>query len=140
MKSHPKRKNIFFPRGFQLRYAFLVAGSLGVLLLFAGFHGFFIASSMLPTDVFQEYKPHLINSTLRLFVVGFLYITVVTLAATFLSHRTVGPTERLEKDINDIAKSKSQDPKLYVREGDELDGVVKAINNLIRSIKGRQRK
>ncbi|OVE76520.1 hypothetical protein BVX98_05945 [bacterium F11] len=130
----PKRTKIFFPRGFQLRYAFLVGGSLTVLLVFAGFHGIFIATSSLPREAWENFKPLLLDSTWRLFLVGFLYIVVVTIAATFLSHRTVGPTERLEEEIKKIADTKDPVQPIQIREGDELDGLVHAINKLIKRL------
>jgi len=125
-----KRTKIFFMRGFQLRYTFLVAGSLGVLLLFAGFHGFFVAASALPVEAWEGFRPELIDSTWRLFAVGLLYVSVVTMAAVFLSHKSVGPMGRLQEELNAIAESGGK-KKLTVREGDELEELVASINKVM---------
>jgi len=94
-----------------------------------------MTTTALSPEAFEELKPQLLNSTWRLFLVGFLYVVVVTTAATFLSHRTVGPTTRLEKEIKKIANSKSSLEPLSIREGDELEGMVSAVNELIDRMK-----
>lgn len=88
--SAPNRRLIFSFHGFQWRFAALVAGSMTVLLLFAGLHGLFVAKLVLPQDVSQQIQPALVASTLRVFLIGSLYIAVVTVAAAFLSHTGVG--------------------------------------------------
>jgi hypothetical protein len=134
--SAPKRKKIFTSHGFQWRFAALVAGSLTVLLLFTGLHGLFIAQLVLPEDISQQIRPVLAQSTLRIFLVGVVYIGVVTLAAVFLSHRTVGPLGRLEEDLRRLADSNEPIEPLKVREGDGLEGLVNAVNRLIARLKG----
>ena len=126
-----ERSKIFVGRRFQLRYAFLVAGSLGVLLLFTGFHGFFIAITSLPQDVLTKFKPILLSSTLRLFFVGTIYIGVVTIAALFLSHRSSGPMRRLESELDHMAKGNSEIKPFHLRKGDELEEFMKALNRLL---------
>ena len=68
------------------------------------------------------------------FLVGIIYIAVVTLASIFLSHRTVGPLGRVESDLRRLADSEHRPEPLKVREGDELEGIVTAINRLISRI------
>jgi hypothetical protein len=134
--SAPKRKKIFVSHGFQWRFAALVAGSLTVLLLFTGLHGLFVAQLVLPEDVAQQVRPVLAQSTIRVFLVGAVYIAVVTLAAVFLSHRTVGPLGRLEEDLNHLAESPDEPEPIKVREGDGLEGLVSAVNRLMERLKG----
>lgn len=133
--SAPKRKKIFVSSGFQWRFAALVAGSLTVLLLFTGLHGLFVAQMVLPDDISQQIRPVLEQSTMRIFLVGAIYIGVVTVAAVFLSHRTVGPLGRLEDDLERLAESKEAPEPLKIREGDELEGLVKSLNRLIERMK-----
>ena len=123
--------------GFQWRFAALVAGSLTVLLLFTGLHGLFVAQLVLPNEVSRQIRPVLVQSTLRVFLVGAIYIAVVTLAAVFLSHRTVGPLGRLEEDLNRLAEGGEELEPLKVREGDGLESLVSAINRLIERLKGK---
>lgn len=122
-------------RGFQLRYVSLVSGSLLVLLVFAGFHGASIAQSSLSAEAMALFRPVLQESTWRLFMVGILYIAVVTLSAIFLSHRAVGPVHRLEEDIRKFVDAPKDAHPLKVREGDELAGLTDAINKLIERVK-----
>jgi hypothetical protein len=117
--------------GFQWRIAALVAGSLAVLLLFTGLHGLFVVKLALPEEVVQQIHPMLLRSTGRIFLVGALYIAVVTLAAVFLSHRTVGPLGRIEGDLRRLADSVQDPEPLKIREGDELEELVKSLNRLI---------
>jgi methyl-accepting chemotaxis protein len=132
----PKRKKIFLYPGFQVRYAALVAGALLVMLLFAGFHAFFVARTALSPTALKEFEPILETSTWRLFAVGLMYIAVVTIAAIFISHRIVGPAQRLEEEIAKIAESTQPIEPLHVREGDEFEGLVGAINKLVEKVRG----
>lgn len=113
-----------------------MAGSLVVLLFFAGFHAVFVANTSLPPEILEQFRPALVGSTWRLFIVGLMYIGVVALAAVFLSHRIVGPTHRLEEQIIKIAESQSPPDEIQVREGDEFEGLVGAINKLVKQVKG----
>ena len=82
--------------------------------------------------------PEIQASTIRLVVVGLLYITVVTLGAVFLSHRALGPLGRLEQELHDMAQSNVMVTELKVREGDDLEQVVNGINDLIRRQRTKQ--
>lgn len=126
----PKRKKIFFFRGFQLRYASLVSGSLLVLLIFSVGHSLFMLQSYAPVDASSDFIAHVHKASMRLLLVGLLYIIVVTLAAIFISHRTVGPAYRIEQEIRDITQ-KDQPHPLHIRAGDEFEGLVGAINELL---------
>jgi len=130
-----KRRTVFFIRGFQLRYTLLVAGSLLALLLFSGLHGIFMTQMTLPPDVMESFQPILWASTGRLFVAGIIFIAVVVLAAIFLSHRAVGPTMRLEEEIRRMAAASQPSHSLKVREGDEFETLVDAINLLLEKIR-----
>jgi len=91
-----------------------------VLLLFTGLHGLFVAKLILPQEIAQQIQPMFAASTLRLFVVGVIYIAVVTLAAAFLSHKAVGPVGRLEDDLRRLVGSPEPPGGLTVREGTVL--------------------
>lgn len=108
-------------RGFQLRYVALVAGSLLVMLMIAGAHTLYLGRN----------DATLQAATLRFFLVGVLYVLVVTVAAVFLSHRAVGPTRRIEEELRAIAEDKTKPHALKVREGDDFEGLVTAINRFL---------
>ena len=129
-----RRKKILFLKGFQLRYTMMVVGSLFVMLMFAGFHGVYVAQSALPEDAYLKFSDALQESTIRLFVVGLLYIAVLALAAIFLSHRTLGPTARIEEEIHGMLESDKIEP-LKIRTGDDFEGLISSINKIIRKLK-----
>jgi len=122
----------------QLRYALLVAGSLSVLLLFTGFHALFAIKQVLPPDMATQIAPALAASSFRVFVVGVLYIGVVTLAAVFLSHRAVGPLGRLEDEIRRMRESPEVQLPLKTRSGDDLEPLINELNGLIEKIRGQR--
>ncbi len=134
----PKRKKIFFFRGFQLRYSMLVAGSLLVLLCFTGFHALFMIQSYLPPSALATFQPMIQSSTLRLFAVGIVYICVVTMAAIFLSHRTVGPTERIEEELRKMIDSGGASHPIHIREGDEFESLVETINAWVDNVQAKK--
>ena len=122
-------------RGFQLRYSALVAGSLVVLLVFSSLHSLYVAKAVLPADVSDRIWHTLTQSSIRLFFVGLFYIGVVTVAAVFLSHRITGPAFRLEQEIRGMVSSPDGIKPLKIRQGDELEGVVEAVNELVSRVK-----
>lgn len=122
-----------------MRYTALVFGSLALLLIFASLHWLYWARATLSKEAFELIWPALKASTVRLFVVGGLYISVVSVAAVFLSHRLVGPASRLEKDLRTISKTPEKANMLHVRSSDELEGVVEAINDLIANLQQQQK-
>lgn len=116
----------------------LVAGSLSVLLLFAAFHAAYVARNALTPEAFEAFRPALMTATWRLILVGVMYIGVVTLASVFLSHRIVGPTQRLEREILKIAEGTASENEIHVRDGDEFEGLVGAINKLVVKVRGKK--
>jgi hypothetical protein len=117
----------------------LVAGSLLVMLIIAGAHTFYLGRSLSVDDVAQ-YTPVVQASMFRFFIVGFFYVVVVTIAAIFLSHRAVGPTRRIEEELNDIVENKSGAHQIKVREGDDFEGLIGAINRVLEKALHVQRK
>lgn len=89
-----------------------------------------------PMGLIDAVWPELQSATVRLVLVGLLYVGVVTLAAAFLSHRLMGPLGRLEEEIKRVAESTGETSPIKLREGDDLEPVVDAINELVRKVKG----
>ncbi len=118
----------------------LVAGSLVVLLAFTGVHAIFIAQNYLPADIYAAFYPVLKSSTWRLCTVGAMYIGVVTMAAMFISHRMVGPAHRLADQIRRQTDAGHKGEMLKVRDGDELEDLVQAINMYIENSNGVHKK
>jgi hypothetical protein len=105
---------------------------LAVLLLFTALHGLVMVQRVVPSDILSGYWPEFQASTIRLVVVGIMYIAVVSLGAVFLSHRAMGPLGRLEEELHNMTATDGPISELKVREGDDLEQVVHGINELIR--------
>jgi len=75
----PKRRRLLVLWGPQIRYGALVCGALLVLLIFTGFHAYYLVQSLLPESQFAALAGEVKTSTIRLFAVGFLYIVVIGL-------------------------------------------------------------
>ncbi len=118
-------------RGFQIRYVGLVAGSLLVLLIIAGAHTFYLGRMFSADESARQFAPLIEASMFRFFIVGAFYVAVVTIAAVFLSHRAVGPTRRIEEELNQIVEHKEGAHLLKVRDGDDFEGLVGAINRIL---------
>jgi methyl-accepting chemotaxis protein len=52
-----------------------------------------------------------------------------------LSHRFVGPLERLEKEIDRVARSGDYTKRLRVRKKDDIRAVAEAVNRLLDRMK-----
>lgn len=102
------------------------------MLVFSGLHGLFVIKNVPLADSTFQIRAMLQESTWRLFLVGSLYIVVMTLAAMFLSHRAVGPLARLEDELRELSDD-SSDRYLKVREGDELENLVGEINKVLKT-------
>lgn len=94
----------------------------------------------LDPEVYANFKGVLQSSTVRLFLVGAIYIAVFTLAAIFLSHRAVGPVHRVEEQIRDMVSNETDIQSLHIREGDEFESLIESINLLIDKQSGKIKK
>lgn len=97
----------------------------------------FVSKSNLPYDQFVSFLPALRASTWRLFSVGLVFTFVMTMAAIFISHRAVGPLQRLEDEIRQHLDSDKPVGQFKVREGDDLEDLIALLNKLISKIHSR---
>ena len=56
-----------------------------------------------------------------------------------VSHKVVGPIERLEHEIKHIAESGNYTKRIHLRENDELKPVANAINRLMDRLEGKHK-
>src|SRR5262249_20833282 len=99
--------------------------------MFAALHGIVLIKAVHGDPLSDAGRAFMVASTWRLCWVGLLYIGVMTLAAMFLSHRMVGPLERLEDELYARAEKREFKKPLFVREGDELESLINAINQFL---------
>ncbi len=56
-----------------------------------------------------------------------------------LSHRFVGPLERLEKELHRISRHNDYTKRIKVRKYDDIKPVADAINNLLDNVEGKNK-
>jgi len=122
-------------KGFQLRFGALVFGSLLILLVFTGFHAFFLFKQLLPSSLMSELLPGIKSSTVRLFFAGAVYTCVVTLASLFMTHSVSGPAERLREEISSFKGVADLSRTLRIRKGDGLEGLANSLNDLLQTLR-----
>ena len=59
---------------------------------------------------------------------------LLILWGVFLSHKFVGPLDRLESEIEAMVRKKDFSGRLKVRRGDDVEGVVRSINRLLEKV------
>lgn len=91
--------------------------------------------SHIPPEVLAEFQPVFRQSMARFILVGAIYIIVITLAAVFLSHRTVGPAYRIEQELRKRLESNSEPGPLKIRHGDDFEPLITTINQLIEKLR-----
>jgi len=62
-----------------------------------------------------------------------LLMPIIIIVSMFLSHKTVGPLTRLERNIRAVSEGNLQ-MRLKVRKGDALFGLTQAINEMLESV------
>jgi len=102
-----------------------------VMMVFAAFYICYAMQTLVPSEVRAGIETGFKQSIERFVLVGIIYVIVFTIAAIFLSHRLVGPTHRIEEELRRIADSNQSFEPLQVREGDEFEGLIHAINKVL---------
>jgi methyl-accepting chemotaxis protein len=65
-------------------------------------------------------------------------VVVLLLWGIFLSHKFLGPLERLEREIHRIAESRDCTKRLRVRRSDAIKPIADAINRLLDSVEKKR--
>lgn len=130
-----RRERIVINRPFQWRVVGLVAGSmLSALLLFGAFAWFQYRVLRRALTEYPELLESLNGQTLYYgSVIGSAFLLLLALSVLLsirITHRVVGPVNRLRDEL-ELMRKKDSVSVLAVRDDDELDDLVKAINRLI---------
>ena len=135
-----RRKKIFANKQVQLKYLILLVVSMAVPLLFViGCLYYLIFSIMaeqlgIPESIAYNLFP-VVKKINTILAVGLppLFLLLIWWG-TVLSHRFVGPLERIEKELNKVAHSQDFSHRVRLRKNDDVKPIADAINKLLDSL------
>jgi len=79
---------------------------------------------------------HKINLLLLIGIPPIFFLLIIW--GVFLSHQFVGPLDRLEAEIDSMARNKDYSKRLTVRKDDDVKGVIHAVNRLLNRIQNKE--
>ena len=129
MKEY-SRKNFIRRRGYQIKYS--------AVLIFAMLLGIVITGAALLGDIYSNLPAHTeLDMGFDRYVLRLVFLLVyVFLTGIFLSHKVVGPLDRLKEAVDSIRIGEF-DVQLKLREGDEFfelaEGISEIASNLGRA-------
>ncbi|MEW6557549.1 MAG: hypothetical protein AB1349_09370 [Elusimicrobiota bacterium] len=129
-----KRKNFFVEKGLQVKYAVVIAGFLTVLLFIAWGHVYYLVSNILPNILSSEMGKELTELIKTLIKVGVGYIIAVVILAVYLSHRIVGPLNRIKKILMEIQQTGNFDKEFLPRKNDELYDLLNCLDETFKKL------
>ena len=141
-KKRKKRIRYLVNRSFQMKHAgvILILMCL-VLIVFAWtvYHSGWVPLTEKLSDVYPQGRliAMLRVLKLQLAIRLLLLVPIIIIVSVFLSHKTVGPLARLERNIRDISRGNPQ--ILKVRRGDALKGLTEAINEMVKNMEQLKR-
>ncbi|MFH1995837.1 MAG: hypothetical protein ABIJ27_02425 [Candidatus Omnitrophota bacterium] len=124
-------------RPLQTKILILITISIIVPLVIVGGCLYYLVFTLLaeqlgiPESIAYNLFP-VINKINVMLLVGLppmLFLLIVW--GVFLSHKFVGPLERLERELELMAKKKDYAKRLKVRKGDDIEGIINGINTLL---------
>lgn len=132
-----KRRMIFLVKGsLQVLYLRLIALSMVIPTLFVTLCLYFITFSIMaqqlaiPESIVYNLYPVFYRISLILLIGLPIIFILLFLWAIIISHRMVGPIDRINRDLEKIAKG-DLSIRLGVRKHDELAQTVSIINNIL---------
>ena len=131
-KKTYKRRTILIKKSMQLRYMFIIISSVLVGFLIFGFeiawnmHRLFSDRPALLAPLFGEMRLILPVFFIKLAI----YLTVVLIVASVISHRMAGPLYKFEKSTAIIAGG-DLTHKVYLRKDDNLTDLQKEFNAMV---------
>jgi len=137
-----KRKKFLSNNPLQKRFLFLILLSIFVPLIFVSACLYYLIFQILadqlaiPEFIAQNLLPALRKINVMLMVGLPPLVVVLFFWASALSHRLIGPLERLEEDLKKIADG-DYSIRLKIRQDDELHPIVGAINRIIDKLENK---
>lgn len=140
MRSKTIRKRIFTGSPAQFRYLVLLLVSMLVPLVVVGgclyYLIFMVMADQLgiPESIAVNLFPVIEKINIILLIGMPPIIIIMILWGAFLSHRFVGPLERLENELDRIAKSADYSRRIILRKKDDLKPIADKINKLLDAV------
>lgn len=128
------RRNYLVNRRMQIKYALIIGGVLGLIVLLMEAHTFLVIRTMGPEFPSPEVVEALRSLQKWMLASGLVYMVVIPILSIFLSHKIAGPLYRLEKSIRDGLESEEGFRPIHLREGDELQGLADLVNEHFKRI------
>ena len=123
----------------QGKYLLLVLAAMLAPILLIGFCFYFLVFHLLaqqmvfPEAIFSNLKPVIDRVNTLLWVTLPTVVLVILACAIVISHRFVGPIERIEKDL-DLILGGDIGHKIRLRQNDDLKGVASRVNALVKRL------
>lgn len=139
------RKRFFTRRVTQRRYLVLLLVSMLVPLVVVGgclyYLIFMVMADQLgiPESIAINLFPVIEKINLVLLVAVPPVILIMVLWGMFLSHRFVGPLDRLEQELDRMVKSSDYSKRITLRKDDDLKPIADRINKLLDSIQRKHK-
>ena len=146
MRAKSKRTKLFTGRPAQTRYLALLLVSMIVPLVFVGgclyYLIFMVMADQLgiPESIAINLFPVINKINLALLVGVPPIIALLVAWGVFLSHRFVGPFERLERELDRMVKSADYSKRIVLRKKDDLKPIADRINKLLDAVHGARGK
>ncbi|PIW32398.1 MAG: hypothetical protein COW28_06060 [bacterium (Candidatus Ratteibacteria) CG15_BIG_FIL_POST_REV_8_21_14_020_41_12] len=133
-----KRIHYLVNKSFQMKHAGMILILIClVLIVFAWtvYQSGWIPLTEKLSDVYPQGRLVTILRVLKLQLAIrlLLLMPIIIIVSMFLSHKTVGPLTRLERNIRAVSEGNLQ-MRLKVRKGDALFGLTQAINEMLESV------
>lgn len=136
MDERKKKRRIHYlvNRKFQLEYvaiALVLMFVVAAIFVFTAYRAGWVPLVEKLSVVYPQsmLAPILKVVTLQMAMRFLLLVPIIIVAAVYLSHKVAGPLARIEDSIREIAKG-DLEMRIGVRTGDEVKGLVQAINEV----------
>lgn len=145
MRTKFIRTRFLVGRSTQLKYLMLLMASILIPLVFVGGCLYYVIFTLIaerlgiPESIAYNLFP-VIRQINMILLVGVPPLFLMLLAwGIMLSHRFVGPIQRLEKELENITKSGDYSGRISVRKNDEIRPIADAINKMLDKVEAHKR-
>ena len=137
-KKKKRRIHYMVKRKFQLEYvaiALVLMFVVAAVFVFTAYRSGWVPLVEKLSAVYPQsmLAPILKMVTLQMAIRFLLLVPIIIIASIYLSHKVAGPLARIEDGIREIGRG-NLETRLGVRKGDEVKGLVQAINEVTENI------
>ncbi|WP_424243934.1 nitrogen fixation/metabolism regulation signal transduction histidine kinase [Elusimicrobium posterum] len=141
-KPQFQRRTLFIKKEMQLHYMFLIVFSVVMGIAIMSFEVISVlheAFSNFPM-LLQPFYDNLVPITLTLGLKVFIYVVLVVLVSSILSHKTAGPIYKFEKTCREIAETGDFSKRVFLRKGDQFIDLQKDFNAMMDRVEAEVKK